>query len=102
MVLPDDRRRHCSRIAVAILLLPACGQFGSFDLRTLDRHPGAPISSLAPLVSCRRCSPNSPFAKLELLAAERGPLVPAFAASYIPPVAFDFVSHAMQNGPPSP
>ena len=25
---------------------PACGQFGSVDLRTLDRHPGASISSL--------------------------------------------------------
>jgi hypothetical protein len=36
---------------------PACGQFGSVDLRTLDRHPGASISSLIPSVSCRRCSP---------------------------------------------
>ena len=43
---------------------PACGQFGSVDLRTLDRHPGAAISSIIPSVSCRRCSPNAPFAKL--------------------------------------
>jgi hypothetical protein len=50
---------------------PACGQFGSVDLRTLDRHPRAPISSLIPSVSCRRCSPNAPFAKLEMLTADR-------------------------------
>jgi hypothetical protein len=48
---------------------PACGQFGSIDLRTLDRHPGASISNLIPSVSCRRCTPNAPFAKL--LTAER-------------------------------
>jgi hypothetical protein len=50
---------------------PACGQCGSVDLRTLDRHRGASISSLIPSVSCRRCSPNAPFAKLEMLTAER-------------------------------
>ena len=50
---------------------PACGQCGSVDLRTLDRHPGAAISNLIPSVSCRRCSPNAPFARLETLTAER-------------------------------
>jgi hypothetical protein len=50
---------------------PACGQFGSVDLRTLDRHPGGAISSLVPSLSCRRCSPNAPFARLEMLTAER-------------------------------
>ena len=50
---------------------PACGQFGSVDLRTLDRHPGAAISSLIPSVSCRRCAPNAPFARLEMLTVER-------------------------------
>ena len=35
------------------------------------RHPSAAISSLVPSVSCRRCSPNAPFAKLEMLTAER-------------------------------
>jgi hypothetical protein len=49
---------------------PACGQVGSVDLRTLDRHTRASISSLIPSVSCRRCSPNAPFAKLEMLTAE--------------------------------
>src|SRR5262245_58084006 len=50
---------------------PACGQWGSVDLRRLDRHPGAAISSLIPSVSCRRCSPNAPFARLETLTPER-------------------------------
>jgi hypothetical protein len=50
---------------------PACGQVGSVDLRTLDRHPRASISSNIPSVSCRRCSPNAPFARLEMLTAER-------------------------------
>jgi hypothetical protein len=50
---------------------PACGQFASVDLRTLDRHPAAAISSLIPSVSGRRCSPNAPFARLEMLTAER-------------------------------
>jgi hypothetical protein len=44
---------------------------GSVDLRTLDRHPGASISSLIPSLSCRRCPPHAPFAKLEMLTAER-------------------------------
>jgi hypothetical protein len=50
---------------------PACQQFASVDLRTLDRHPGGAISSLIPSLSCRRCSPNAPFARLEMLTAER-------------------------------
>ena len=50
---------------------PACGQYGSLDLRTLDRHPGGAISRLIPSLSCRRCSPNAPFATLEMLTAER-------------------------------
>ena len=50
---------------------PACQQVGAVDLRTLDRHPGAAISSLIPSISCRHCSPNAPFAKLEMLTAER-------------------------------
>jgi hypothetical protein len=50
---------------------PGCGQWGSVDLRTLDRHHGAAISSLIPSVSCRRCSPNATFARLEMLTAER-------------------------------
>jgi hypothetical protein len=50
---------------------PACQQVSAIDLRTLDRHPGASISGLIPFLSCRRCSPNAPFARLEILTAER-------------------------------
>jgi hypothetical protein len=50
---------------------PASGQWGSIDLRFLDRHPGAAISSLVPSLSCRRCSPNAPFVKLEMLTSDR-------------------------------
>src|SRR5215813_7101047 len=50
---------------------PACRQFGSVDLRTLDRHPGAAVSSLIPSLSCRLCSPNAPFSRRETLTAER-------------------------------
>jgi hypothetical protein len=50
---------------------PACGQWGSVDLRTLDRHPGGAISGLIPSLSCRRCSPNAPFTRLEMLTSER-------------------------------
>jgi hypothetical protein len=50
---------------------PACRQFGSVDLRRLDRHPRASISSLIPSLSCRRCSPNPPFAKLEALTTDQ-------------------------------
>jgi hypothetical protein len=48
---------------------PGCGMVGSVDVRKLDRHPSASISSLIPSLSCRRCSPNPPFAKLESLTA---------------------------------
>jgi hypothetical protein len=49
---------------------PGCRMVGSVDLRAIDRHPGASISSLIPSLSCRRCSPHAPFAKLEMLTAE--------------------------------
>jgi hypothetical protein len=39
------------------------------DLQHL--RPEASISSLIPSLSCRRCSPHAPFAKLESLSAER-------------------------------
>jgi hypothetical protein len=52
-------------------LLPGLRAIRLGDLRTLDRHPGGSISSLIPSLSCRRCSPNAPFAGLEMLTAER-------------------------------
>ena len=32
---------------------PACRTINAIDLRTLDRHPGAAVSSLIPALSCR-------------------------------------------------
>ncbi|MPZ41484.1 MAG: hypothetical protein GEU95_26245 [Rhizobiales bacterium] len=46
------------------VLCPACQTIGVVDLRTLDVHSGMTISGLIPRLSCRRCCPNPPFAKL--------------------------------------
>jgi hypothetical protein len=43
---------------------PACRTTQSVDLRTVDRHPDASITSLIPALSCRSCRPNAPFAEL--------------------------------------
>ena len=39
---------------------PAC--------RTLDRHADAAVTSLIPVLSCRSCRPNAPFAELVRLS----------------------------------
>jgi hypothetical protein len=49
--------------AVFEVLCPACQTIGSVDLRDVDIHPNAPISSVVRRLSCRRCCPNPPFAK---------------------------------------
>lgn len=49
---------------------PACGVTGTADLRRLDRHPAATVASLIPSLSCQRCRPQAPFAKLTGLAAD--------------------------------
>lgn len=43
---------------------PACRTINSIDLRKLDRHPDAAVSSLIPILSGRSCRPNVPFAEL--------------------------------------
>lgn len=43
---------------------PGCQQLGEKDLRRLDRHKDAAISGLIPSLSCTRCCPNPPFARL--------------------------------------
>jgi len=43
---------------------PACRTTNTIDLRTLDRHPDAALTSLIPALSCRSCRPNAPFAEL--------------------------------------
>jgi hypothetical protein len=47
---------------------PACRTINAIDLRTLDRHPDAAVSSLIPVLSCRSCRPNAPFAELVRLS----------------------------------
>jgi hypothetical protein len=43
---------------------PACRTTNAIDLRKLDRHRDATVTSLIPALSCRSCRPNAPFAKL--------------------------------------
>jgi hypothetical protein len=43
---------------------PACRTINAVDLRTLDRHRDAAVTSLIPALSCRSCRPNAPFAEL--------------------------------------
>jgi hypothetical protein len=47
---------------------PACRTTQSVDLRAIDRHPDATVTSLIPALSCRSCRPNAPFAQLLRLA----------------------------------
>jgi len=47
---------------------PACRLTSSIDLRTLDRHSDAAVTSLIPALSCRSCRPNAPFAELVRLS----------------------------------
>jgi beta-phosphoglucomutase-like phosphatase (HAD superfamily) len=47
---------------------PACRSTSSIDLRGLDRHPDAAVTSLIPALSCRSCRPSAPFAELVRLS----------------------------------
>ena len=47
---------------------PACRSTSSIDLRRLDRHPDAAVTSLIPVLSCRSCQPNASFAELVRLS----------------------------------
>jgi len=52
---------------------PACRTTNAIDLRTLDRHRDAAVTSLIPALSCRSCRPNAPFAEPVRLC---GPALP--------------------------
>jgi len=43
---------------------PACRSATSIDLRGLDCHRDAAVTSLIPKLSCRLCWPHAPFAQL--------------------------------------
>ena len=47
---------------------PACRTTAAVDLRCIDRHRGAAVTSLIPALSCRGCRPNAPFADLVRLS----------------------------------
>jgi hypothetical protein len=47
---------------------PACRITNAIDLRTLDRHRDAAVTSLIPALSYRSCRPNAPFAELVRLS----------------------------------
>jgi hypothetical protein len=47
---------------------PACRTINAIDLRTLDRHRDAAVTSLIPALSCRSCRPNAPFVELVRLS----------------------------------
>src|SRR5690242_5522012 len=49
---------------------PACRTINAIDLRTLDRHRDAAVTSLIPALSCRACRPNAPFAELVRLSRQ--------------------------------
>jgi hypothetical protein len=38
------------------------------DVRKIDRHWDAAVTSLVPALSCRSCRPNAPFAELARLS----------------------------------
>src|SRR3954468_19286589 len=63
---------------------PACSIRGEIDLRKTNMHRQAFVTSLIPMLSCQRCQPQPPFAKLTGLTRKRaddGRLV----APYMPP-----------------
>ena len=47
---------------------PACRTARDVDLRALDRHHDAAVTSLIPSLSCRSCRPHAPFAELVRLS----------------------------------
>jgi hypothetical protein len=61
---PTIRAAIMARTPMLKFCCPACRVTGTVDLRKLDRHPQTPVTSLIPSLSCRRCHPNPPFAKL--------------------------------------
>jgi hypothetical protein len=47
---------------------PACRMVSAIDLRTLDRHHDAAVTTLIPVLSCRSCRPHAPLAEFVRLS----------------------------------
>src|SRR5262249_35777231 len=60
---------------------PACRTINAIDLRTLDRHADAAVTSLIPALSCRSCRPNARHSRSS--CAYRGPASPTKCARSI-------------------
>ena len=57
----------CAMVAempIVLSVCPACRTITETDLCKLDHHPLATIASIIPKVSCQRCRPNAPFARI--------------------------------------
>jgi hypothetical protein len=52
---------------------PACRTTNAIDLRRLDRHRAAAVSSLIPALSCRSCRPNALLTLLAFCGPARSP-----------------------------
>src|SRR6516165_377449 len=50
---------------------PACRTINAIDLRKLDRHHDAAVTSLIPVLSCRSCRPNAPFSRTGAAVAQK-------------------------------
>jgi hypothetical protein len=57
-----------SAAAITARYCPACRTINAIDLRTLDRHRDAAVTSLIPALSCRSCRPNAQFDELVRLS----------------------------------
>ena len=49
---------------------PGCCTTNAIDLRTLDRHPDAAVTSLIPWLSCRSCRPHAPVRRAREIVAD--------------------------------
>ena len=63
---PGNTRLRRDQLVGAVITIANCSQ--AVDLRTLDRHPFAALTSLILALSCRSCRPHAPFAELVRLS----------------------------------
>ena len=63
-----DRRGARGPAPFPMALCPACRTTRDVDLRALNRHRDAAVTSLIPSLSCRSCRPRAPFAQLVRLS----------------------------------
>jgi hypothetical protein len=61
---PTFRAAFAAKRYFLTALCPGCKQAACIDLRTISYHPDASIKCLILHLSCQRCCPNPPFAKI--------------------------------------